>query len=288
MSAATSSWVNNVDEASFEREVVERSLQIPVVVDFWAPWCPPCRALTPILEKLVGERNGEVILVKVNLDEAQGLATRYRVESIPLVIAFKDGKPLTEFMGLLPEAQVRQFFDQLAPSAADRLVQEAAALASARPHEALAKYRQALELDRNHEAARLALARLLIAQQQDEEASHLLQDAAFSEDRAEEAERLTATLHLRRLAKTLDDESVIRERFAADPNNARVRYELGCIEAANGNYRQALDLLFSAAERDSSLAMAKVREVMVNIFNVIGVRSALADEYREKLTTLLY
>src|SRR5512145_785989 len=112
-------------DTTFQRDVIDASHQQPVLVDFWAPWCGPCRALGPVLEKVVGERGGEVLLAKVNTDEAQELAMRYRVESIPLVIAFRDGQPVSEFVGLLPEAQLRAFLDQIGPSEADRQVKDA-------------------------------------------------------------------------------------------------------------------------------------------------------------------
>ncbi len=288
MSASSSPWVVNVEQADFEREVIERSRERPVVVDFWAPWCAPCRALAPILEKLVGQRGGDVVLAKVNIDEAPELAQRFRVASIPLVIAFRDGAPVLEFEGVLPEPQLVTFLDRLAPTQEEKSLRQAAALELTDPTQAERLYQEALAQDRGLDAARVGLVRVLMAQGKDDEAAEQLAEAGTVGEAGAEAERLNGVLTLRRLARSFGDEAAARQRLAADPGNGPARYELGCVLAAAGKYEEALATLLSAAERDPKLASGKVREAMVQVFNVVGPRSPLADDYRNRLTTLLY
>ena len=128
--------VFSVTEKDFQTKVLERSKEIAVVVDFWAPWCGPCRSLAPLLEKIVAERKGEVVLAKVNTDEEIGLAQSFRIESLPTVVAFRGGRPVLDFMGLLPEADLRRFFDSIGPTPAEREISQAAALERTDPAEA--------------------------------------------------------------------------------------------------------------------------------------------------------
>lgn len=288
MSGASRTWVRDVAEADFEREVVEGSKLQPVVVDFWAPWCQPCVRLSPLLERLVNERQGEVVLVKVNVDEAPGLAGAFRIASIPTVIGFRDGQAVSEFQGLLPEAQLKAFLDRLGPSEADRLVGRAKAMEQSNPQEAEALYRQALERDRGNEAAILGLGRVLLQRGQEEEVQKLLDNSGFQGELAEEADRLGAMLFLHKLARELPDEKTARQRVEAEPKSGQRLYELGCVLAAAGKYAESLEVLLRAAELDPKLAGTKVREAMVQIFYLVGVRSNLADESRNRLTTLLY
>jgi putative thioredoxin len=283
-----SPWVVDVGEADFEREVIERSTRVPVVVDFWAPWCRPCQMLGPLLERLVEQRGGAVVLAKVNTDECPQLANLYRIDSIPLLIAFRDGRPVLEHVGVLPEAQLNRFLDQLLPTESEQLTDQARALENAKPEEAERLYRQALAEDRQRDEARLGLARILMARGQDDEAAELLAEAGTVGETGAEAERLNGILSLKRLARPFGDEAAARQRVAADPRSATALYELGSVLAAAGKYEEALQTLLSAAERDAKLASSKVREAMVQVFNVIGQRSALADDYRRRLTTLLY
>jgi putative thioredoxin len=285
---STSNWVRDVTEADFEREVIEASHQRPVVVDFWAPWCGPCRTLGPILERLAAERNGDFLLAKVNVDEAPNLAAYFGIEGIPAVKAFRGGRVVLEFVGLLPEPQVRQFIDQISPSETDRLVEQAAGLEATDPAEAEKLYRRVLEQDRDNEAAVVGLARLLIARGQDQEAADLIERLGPGGEQGAEYERLSALLFIRQKGRDCGDRAALRSRVEKETDNAQLRYELGCALAREGKYAEALEQLLAAAERDRKLASSQVRELMVKIFHVVGVRSELADDYRDKLTRLLY
>jgi putative thioredoxin len=278
------SWIVNVDDHDFEQQVLAVSQERPVVVDFWAPWCGPCRALTPILETAIGEHGGAILLAKVNTDESPRLASQFQIQGIPLVIAFRAGRPVAEFEGVRPETFVREFVRQLLPSEADKLVgqahsEEASDLAAAEQH-----YRKALELDRRHEAAALGLARVLLARGQEAEAVQQLEEIGATD----EAERLRAVAALRQTARPFGDEAALRQQLQKEPDNARVRYELGCVLAAHEKYPEALEMLLSAAERDPKLASSRVREAMVKVFQLVGNQSALANDYRIKLSALLY
>jgi putative thioredoxin len=275
-------------DKNFEQTVVQKSREVPVVVDFWAPWCGPCRSLAPVLEKHVRQRAGQVVLAKVNVDEEQGLAAQFNVSSIPMVVAFRDGKPLLEFVGLLPEPQLAEFFDRICPTEADRQAKQARELETSNPGQAEKLYRQVLKTNAHHEPAVLGLARVLLAAKKEGEAAELLDRVSIGAQDHAEVERLTALLWLRNHAHTLGDEKTLRERAQIDPDNAQLLYELGTVLAGEGKYPEALALLLKAGEKDRKLASSKVRETMVKIFQIIGVRSDLADEYRDKLSAMLY
>jgi putative thioredoxin len=280
--------VVNVTEADFEREVIERSRERPVVVDFWSPSCGPCRILGPALERLIGERQGEIVLAKVNIDHAPNLAVSFQIQAIPLVIAFRDGRPVLDFVGLLSEPQLAAFLDRLMPTQADRLTREAEERAASDPARAEQLFRQALEEDRTLDQARLGLARLLLDQGKEDEVAELLSEAGAEGETGAEAARLNGMLTLKRLARPFEDEAAARQRDEQEPKNAQALYELGCLLAAAGRYEEALATLLSAAELNPKLASGPVREAMVQVFNVIGPRTALADDYRNRLSMLLY
>jgi putative thioredoxin len=285
MAEGKAAWIVNADDTDFERVVVQGSQERPVVVDFWAPWCGPCRALTPILEKVIGEYQGQVVLAKVNVDEAPALAAQFQIQGIPLVIGFRGGKAVAEFEGVQPEPGVRQFLERLLPSEADKLIAQAQKLEATAADRAEQLYRQALKLDQRSEAAALGLARILLDRGEAKEALAVLDEVSAV---GEEAERLRALAALRELAQPFADEAGLRQRVQKEPTSAQLHYELGCVLAAQKKYAEALELLLSAAERDPKLASSKVREAMVKVFHVIGDRSQVANDYREKLSTLLY
>jgi putative thioredoxin len=288
MSSAKPAWIIDVQQGDFDREVIQRSHDLPVVVDFWAPWCDPCRMLGPVLERLAQEREGGFVLAKVDIDQAQDLARQFRIEAIPAVQAFRDGKPFLGFVGVLPEQQLREFIDRILPTQKDQLVKQAGLLESTDLAQAERLYRQVLAQDRNHEAAGVGLARLLVARGQDREAEDLLANFGPGGELGAETERLNGILALRKLTQGMPDEATIRQRLEKEPENAELHFQLGCALASAERYREALEALLAAAERDRQLAGTKVRELMVKIFHIVGVRSELADEYRDKLSRLLY
>jgi putative thioredoxin len=251
--------VFDVDEANFEQQVVERSRQVPVVVDFWADWCGPCRQLTPALEKAAGAREGKVELAKLDVDANQQLSAAFRVQGIPAVKAFKDGKVVDEFTGAIPPSQVDAFFDRLVPSDAQLAAAEAVRSGD---EDAL---RAAVEADpRNAEAAK-ALARILIGRGEYDEAVALLEP--FPSDF--EAAGLAARAWL-----AGSDSTDLDEAFEAWDA---------------GDHATALEKLQEAfAEAGDSETRDRIRQVMVAIFTELGADHPLAREHRRKLATALY
>ncbi len=283
---ANSPWVIDVTTENFQEQVVARSGQVPVVVDFWAEWCGPCRSLGPVLEALANETPGRFLLGKVNTDENPDLAQAFQIEGIPAVFAVKDGKVVDQFTGVMPEEQLREFLDRLTGETKASPAADAMALEGSDPSAAIAAYREMLRTDPSDPAARVGLARLLLASQGNEaDAANLLTGFEPGEHTTE-TERLKTILKLREVPHADADLGAAMPGAAAE--DAAAKLQLGRVLAARGEYTNALEYLLAAAELDRTLGRGDVRELMVEIFNVIGARSTEADDFRNRLQGLLY
>ena len=278
--------VLDVTAATFEAEVVEASKQVPIIVDFWAPWCGPCRALGPMLEKLAHEYGGRFRLAKVNSDENIELSQAFNVRSIPDVRAFRDGHEIDRFMGALPERQVRDFIEGVAPSAAEaaRLradgMRRAGDLAAAT--DAL---REALRLDPAHELARIELAELLCETAEHDEAAQLLDSVRPSLDWDARVDALRQAIAF---ARAGGDERALSAQVAANPSDLEARLALAGAFAARKAWREAMDALLEIVRRDKSWRDGEARRQMLAIFNLIAGEADLVSEYRRKLASVLH
>ncbi|MCW5609503.1 MAG: tetratricopeptide repeat protein [Rubrivivax sp.] len=241
----------DVTEADFRQSVLERSLEVPVLLDCWAPWCGPCRSLGPVLERVVQAYGGRFVLAKLNTDEAPQISAALQIRSIPLVVLFVGGRPVDQFTGALPEGQVRAFLDRhLGPqqSEADLIRQEAVEAPDAETAEAL--LREALTIEPGHVEARLDLAERLLAR-------GALDEAAVELDRVPAAERKDRHEALgKRLAlarnKPAGDPAALAERIAANPRDFEARFALAALQVYDGDYRAAFEQLLEVVLRDKA------------------------------------
>jgi putative thioredoxin len=278
----------DVSASDFQSKVVEASKKVPVLVDFWAPWCGPCRALGPILEKLAKEYGGRFILAKVNSDDNQSLAMRYGVRGIPNVKAFSGGDLVDEFVGALPESQVREFIDGLLPSPAEPLRREALAAKARGETDATRKLLlQAIGLDPRHEAARLDLIEVMIEANDLEDARRLLDEIADRARDGARVEALKARLELIANSGAGADRATLEARVAADPADLDARFELANLLALHQEYRPAMEQLLEIVRRDRGFRDDAGRKTLIRLFNLLGSDSQLVRDYRSELATAL-
>lgn len=281
--------VIEVDEASFEREVIDRSYLLPVLVDFWAPWCGPCRVLGPLLERLAHAANGAWVLAKLDTQQNQNLALQYRITGIPAVKAFVDGRVVDEFMGALPEAQVRAFIEAILPSEADRQAEAAMAYEAAGDLPgAEAAYRAALAADAMHAAALLGLGRVLFNTERYEEAAQQFDQVPYPSPERSAAESWAAKARFKASSAVTGDETDTRRRVAENPDDMDARLALATLLAARGEYRDALEGLLVVLQRNRDAQHDRAHEKMLEIFRALGDEDPLTQEYRPRLAALLW
>ncbi|MCD6289424.1 MAG: co-chaperone YbbN [Anaerolineae bacterium] len=277
----------DVDERTFQKEVIERSYEVPVVVDFWAPWCGPCRILSPTLETLAREYSGRFILAELNVDENQRLAMQFGVQGIPAVKAFRDGRVVAEFVGAQPQPNVRRFIEQIIPNEIDLKVAAGRALLRAKDFAgAEAKFREALTQNPDHPGALLGLGQVLLEQGREDEALKILEKVPAATPEGAEASRLRQEISLLREVGDAD-EATLRARIAEDPTDLEARYKLASLLTVQGKYKEALDHYLEIVQRDRKFRDDGARQAMLHIFDLLG-DDPLAREYRNKLAMVLF
>lgn len=283
-----SPWIRVAARETWQDDVFERCRQQPVVVDFWADWCQPCRMLTPILENLATEYDGAFVLVKANTEQLPEAATQFGVQSIPAVYGLRDGEVRDFFVGLLQEPQIRAWLDRLLPSPAEKMSIEAQELASTDVAAAEAKFREAIQLEPNLAAPQIGLAQLLLDQDRLDECTKTveqLQKRGFLEP---EAEKIKAALGLRRQADRVGDLETCRATATQNPDDVSARLQLAEALAAAQEYEEALEVGLGIVVADRHGLGEEARKMMVDVFRLLPDDSDLTSTYRRKLSAALY
>ncbi|MBU6281654.1 thioredoxin [bacterium] len=284
------SWVIDVTDQTFEREVVERSRKVPVVVDFWAPWCGPCKTLGPLLEKLAAESRGAFVLAKVNVDENPMVARAAGVQSIPLVVALRDGQIVSEFVGAQPAATVQKFIQSvIGVDETAQWLDDAEKLAATDPASAERAYRAVLVKKPGHPKASLGLARLLAAAGRTDQAKAVLQTAQADPD-SPEAEMIATALRALAAAAAVSpaEEQALRDKIAADPGDLASRIALGKLLAAGQRWDDALAELLEAVKRNRDFDEGAARKAMLDVFALLGRDNPVTSRYQRELSTVLF
>lgn len=282
-------------DQSFPRDVIDASRTTPVLVDFWAPWCGPCRQLTPLLEKAVRAANGKVRLVKINIDENPVFAGQMGVQSIPAVFAFAGGRPVDGFLGLVPESQITALINRLSGAANGAADEVAGLLAAANDSfeqadftAAAQAYAGVLQRDPTHPKALAGLARVYFKMGDAAQARRILDMAP--EDKANDPDiaAVRASMELASQAPDTGDSEALRARVAANPSDFNARFDLANALASHGDLEHAAEELLAIIERDRSWNDEAARKQLLKIFEASGAASELAKSGRRRLSAILF
>lgn len=287
-SAGTAEVIVNIDESNAAQYLIEESMQRPVVIDFWADWCGPCKTLMPILEKLANEYAGAFLLAKVNADEQQMIAQQFGVRSLPTVMVMKDGQPVDGFAGAQPETAVREMLEKHLPSPYDAILQQAAQLLQEGDAAgAVALLRGAYEDSGQRHDIAMTYAHALIEAKRLDDAQALL-DAVPMVDQDPLFDQLKAQLDIAREASRSPELVALESQLASDPENLDLLEQIAVHYSAAGQYREALESLMQVLRSDVNYKDGAAKKALLDTIASLGKGDPLAAEYQRKLFSLLY
>ena len=289
---ADGALIKDSDIRTFVQDVIEASKDVPVLVDFWASWCGPCKQLTPVLEKLVLQAGGLIKLVKVNADENQDLCQQLRVQSLPTVYAFKNGQPVDAFMGALPESQVKAFIEKLTDGAKapldQALEQGQAALAAGENDLALEIFKEIQAQDPANEAALSGVLRAQIALGMLAEAEEILASLPANLRVKADIEAAASALELAKEIGQTGDPAELRARLDANPKDNQARFDLALALFARSDAEGAIDELLELVRRDRAWNDEAARKKLVKVFDTLGGAHELTVAGRRRLSSVLF
>ena len=285
----TSAFDYDVGQPQFAVRVIEASMEKPVLVDFWASWCAPCRMLAPVLEKLAEEFAQDMALVKVDTDAEQGLAREYGVRALPTVKLFRHGRVVDEFSGVLPEGAIRAFIGRHIARPADRIRARAEAVFEAGDASAALKLlEEANEMEPDNTSIRIALARMLLLSGDTARAQAILNTLPASVALESEVKTLQARLNFARNAGRDQIESELEQHVLNDPTNLQARQRLAAHKVMSEDYEAALEQLFEIMRRDRRFGDDAGRKGMLSVFEILGGRGELVSRYRNRMVSMLH
>ena len=284
--------IKDSDTNNFSTDVIDQSTNIPVVVDFWAPWCGPCKQLSPTLDKLAREYGGKIQLVKINVDENQELATQMRVQSIPMVVAFKDGQPVDGFAGALPESQLRQFFEKLTGSEGSPIEQalEKASMmvANGDTQNAAEIYSQILAQDPINPASHAGVAKCLIEAEGIEKAQAYLKGLDADILNKEEVKSVLAAIDLEHASTDTEETDSLRQKLDTRPDDPQLRYDLAIALYGDGCSEEAINILVELVKTHKTWNEEAARAQLLKIFEALGHSDPITIEGRRKLSVVIF
>ncbi len=279
-----------VDAENFAEVVIDASYSMPVLVDFWADWCAPCRALMPVLASLANEFRGKLTVAKVNTEEQREIAAEYQIRSLPTVKLFRNGQVMDEFMGAIPEAAIREFVDPYMERASDKLAAEAMTKhRSGDSAEALALLKRGLDDDPSNYRLHRQLLEVLMSTQRFREAEEVIQGLPANQQTSADVVRMRSRLRFGRIAEGAPPALELERTIEADPSNSEARYQLSAVHVLAGNFEAALEQLLQITRRDRAFRDDAGRKGMIDVFELLeDDQSALISRYRGLMSSALH